>query len=69
MVEECRSYPFIILMSCLGIGTLYPVFFSALIPLSYINIRKAEEYSDIDAIVTHLEVIKEKQINIMVNHS
>ena len=66
---KCQSYPFIILMSCLGIGTLYPVFFAALIPLSYINFRKAEEYSEIEALVTHLEEVKEKSLNIMVYHS
>ena len=59
----------IILISFLGIGTLYPVFFSALAPLSYISFRKGMDDPDVEAKVNYLENIKENRLNIAVYHS
>ena len=66
---RCRSYPMIILISFLGIGTLYPVFFSALAPLSYISFRKGKNHPDVEAKVNYLQTVKEYRLNIAVYHS
>ena len=66
---KCRSYPMLVLMSCVGIGTLYPVFFAALAPLSYISYLKMKNHPNVEAKYNYLLLIEENRLQITLYHS